>query len=80
MSKYFVRYCFERTVRTPSGRDYSYRDETFNETYSSILELSDAELDSICDLQHYILRWELNHLGDKKPEYYDIDILVLNKL
>ena len=80
MSKYFVRYSFDRLVRTPSGHDYSYRDENFTETYSAILELSEAEIDSICDLQQHILRWELNHLGDKKPEYYDIDVLVLNKL
>lgn len=80
MSKYFIRYSFERNVVTPSGINYSYQNETIDETFSSILELSDSELESISDLQKFILSYDLTYLGDKKPEYYDINILVLNKL
>lgn len=79
MSKYFVRYSYEVSQKVPRGDGLGWSYENEKVTDSVVCDLDETRID-IHEVRDYIVRYELNYLGDRKPDVYDIDILVLNKL
>lgn len=79
MSKYFVRYSYDVSRKVPHGSGLGWSYETETVTESVVCDLDDESID-IHEVRDYILRYELNHLGDSKPDAYGIQILALNKL
>lgn len=79
MSKYFVRYSYNVTNKVPRGDGLGWGYETEKVTDSCVCEIDPEHID-ISEVRHTVLRYELNYLGERKPDAYDIDILVLNKL
>lgn len=79
MSKYFVRYSYDVTSKVPRGDGLGWSYETEKVTDVCVCEL-DVERIDIHEVREYIRSYEVNYLGDSKPDAYSIDILVLNKL
>lgn len=79
MSKYFVRYSYDVTNKVQRGDGLGWDYETEKVTDCCVCEISEERID-ISEVRDYILSYEVNYLGDRKPDAYDIDILVLNKL
>lgn len=79
MNKYFVRYAYDVTHKIPNAEGLGWVYATSREEESCVLEMEEERVD-ITEVRELVLRYELNHLGDRKPELYEIDILVLNKL
>lgn len=79
MSKYFVRYSYEVSQKVPRGDGLGWSYENEKVTDVCVFEIEEERID-IHEVRDYIVSYELNYMGERKPDAYDIDILVLNKL
>lgn len=78
-NKYFVRYSYDVLQKVPRGDGLGWSYENESVTDSCVCEIDPAHID-IQEVRDHIVRYELNHLGERRPDTYSIDILVLNKL